>query len=342
MKKTIITVLLLTLSIFVSAKDNSLLGAGATFPYPLYSKMFSEYAKEYNVKINYQAIGSGGGIRQILAKTVDFGASDAFLNDKKLKQFAKPVVHIPMVSGSVVLAYNLPGVSNLKLTPEILSGIFLGKINKWNNTLIQSVNKEISLPNMAITVVHRSDGSGTTFIFSDYMSKISSDWKEQVGTGKSLSWPIGLGGKGNAGVAGMIKQVPGSIGYIEYAYAHQNKMTVAKLKNKAGNFIAPSLKTVSLAADVKLPADMRISLTNSSAKQGYPIVGFTYILVYKDLKDGNLSKEKAITLKNLLDWMIHQGQKYATALDYAPLNDKALKNAEIILKKLTYNGEKLN
>lgn len=342
MKKILLTVLLMVFGLTVSAADNSLLGAGATFPYPLYSKMFSEYNKQFNMKINYQAIGSGGGVRQIAEKTVDFGASDAFLNDEKLAKFEKPIVHIPMVSGSVVLVYNLPGVNELKLTPEVLANIFLGKTTKWNDSSIKEINKGIEIPSMPISVVHRSDGSGTTSIFSDYISKISSEWKTKVGAGKSLNWPAGLGGKGNAGVAGMVKQIPGGIGYIEYAYAHQNNMTVALLKNSAGNYIAPSLESVSLAADVTLPADMRISLTNSDAEKGYPIVGFTYLLVYKDLSDGNLSKEKAVTLKKLINWMVHEGQKYATALDYAPLSANALKNAEMILDSLNYKGEKLN
>ncbi len=341
MKKILVLAFLCLFSIGLMAKGIELLGAGATFPYPLYSKMFSEYYKITGVKVNYQSIGSGGGLRQVKNKTVDFGASDAFVSDKKLKDFPAPIVHIPTVLGSVVIVYNIPGVNGLKLTPDVLSGIFLGKITKWNDARIQKINKGIKLPNLGIMVAHRADGSGTTFIFSDYMCKISKEWKDKVGRGKSLNWPCGMGGKGNEGVAGVVKQIPGAIGYVEFAYAKQNRMNVAALRNKSGNFVLPTLENVSKAADVDLPDDMRISITNSSAPLGYPIVGFTYIILYKDLKNGNLSYAHAKAVKKLVWWMTHDGQRYAKPLDYAPLSENAKKKVEKILNSLTYDGKPL-
>lgn len=341
MKKVLLLAILSLFSIVATAKGIELLGAGATFPYPLYSKMFSEYYKITGVKVNYQSIGSGGGLRQVKNKTVDFGASDAFVSDKKLKDFPAPIVHIPTVLGSVVIVYNIPGVNGLKLTPDVLADIYLGKITKWDDVRIQEINKGINLPPLPIMVAHRADGSGTTFIFSDYLTKVSKEWKEKVGKGKSLKWPCGIGGKGNEGVAGVVKQIPGTIGYVELAYAKQNRMSVASLQNKAGNFVLPTLENVSKAADVDLPDDMRISLTNSSAPQGYPIVGFTYIILYKDLKDGNLSYEHAKSVKKLVWWMTHEGQKYAKPLDYSPLSENARKKVENILNSLTYDGKPL-
>ena len=319
----------------------TLTGAGATFPYPLYSKMFSVYHQKYGVRINYQAIGSGGGIRQLKAKTVDFGASDAYVDDEGLKKFSAPIVHIPIVAGAVVITYNLPGNPKLKLTPDVIADIFLGKITKWNDPRIKAINPDVKLPDMAIVVVHRSDGSGTTFIFSDYLSKVSEEWKEKVGRGKSLNWPVGLGAKGNPGVAGLVKHLPGAIGYVELIYALNNDMPYAMVQNKSGNFIEPSIKSVSLAADIKLPDDMRVSLTNTDAKYGYPIAGFTWILVYKDLADGGLDRGKAKELVRLLWWMTHEGQKYAESLHYAPLSPKARKKAEAIIKSITYKGKQL-
>lgn len=337
---------ILTLFLFISNAgiifgQSRLQGAGATFPYPLYSKMFNVYYKKYGVKVNYQAIGSGGGIRQIRAKTVDFGASDAFLSDEELKKFKSPVVHVPMTAGAVVITYNLPGNPKLKLTPDVIANVFLGEIKKWNAMEIKRLNPYVKLPEKNIIVVHRSDGSGTTFIFSDYLSKISSEWRRKVGRGKSLNWPVGLGGKGNPGVAGLVKQIPGSIGYIELAYAIQNKMPYAEIKNKSGNFINPSIKSVTLAANTSLPDDMRVSLTNTDAEYGYPIAGFTWIIVYKDLSMNIKSKERAKTLVNLLWWMTHEGQKYCEPLLYAPLSKNAQKKAEKLIKSLTYKGEKL-
>jgi phosphate transport system substrate-binding protein len=320
------------------AKDVELIGAGATFPYPLYSKMFDVYNKEYGVKVNYQAIGSGGGIRQLISKTVDFGGSDAIMSDKDLAEASAPVLHIPTCAGAVVLTYNLAGNPQLRFTPDVIADIFLGKISKWNDSRISATNPGVKLPGMNITVVHRSDGSGTTFIFSDYLGKVSAEWKEKVGTGPSLNWPAGLGGKGNPGVAGLVKQTPGSIGYVELIYALQNKMPFGMVKNKKGNFVGATLASTSKAADTNLPDDMKVSLTDTDAPEGYPISGFTWILVYKDQSYGDRSEENAKGLVKLLWWMTHQGQKYTQPLEYAPLSKKAVEKAEKLIKSISYKS----
>ncbi len=317
---------------------SELLGAGATFPYPFYSKLFDTYKNEKGVKINYQAIGSGGGIRQVLKKTVDFGGTDAFMKDKDLAKAEGTILHIPTCLGAVVITYNLPNNPSIKLTGDIIADIFLGKVKKWNDPRIEKINPGVKLPGMNIVVVHRSDGSGTTFIFSDYLSKISSKWKGQVGAGKSLNWPTGLGAKGNPGVAGLIKQVPGSLGYVELIYAMGNKMPYADIMNKSGVYVKPTIKSVSLAADVTLPDDTRISITDTAARQGYPISGFTWIILYKEQSYDGRDREKATTLLDLLWWMMHEGQELAEPLHYAPLPEQAVQKAEVILTSATYNG----
>lgn len=320
------------------AKDMELIGAGATFPYPLYSKLFDVYYKEYKVKVNYQAIGSGGGIRQLINKTVDFGASDAIMTDKELSEASAPVLHIPTCAGAVVITYNLPGNPQLKFTPDVIADIFLGRISKWNDQRISEINPGMRLPDMNITVVHRSDGSGTTAIFSDYLSKVSREWKEKVGTGTSLNWPIGLGGKGNPGVAALVQKIPGSVGYVELIYALQNKMSYGMVKNKKGNFVTPTLASTSKAAEIELPDDMKVSLTDTNAPDGYPISGFTWILVYKEQNYGNRDEEKVKELVKLLWWMTHEGQKYTEPLQYAHLSKKAVEKAEKLIKSITYKG----
>ena len=320
-----------------SAKE--LLGAGATFPYPLYSKMFDAYGKEKSVKINYQSVGSGAGIQQLTSKTVDFGASDAFMSDEEMSKAPAKVVHIPMCLGAVTVVFNIEGVTALKLTPEVLSDIFLGKIKKWDDEAIKSINPDAKLPAKEINVIHRSDGSGTSFIFTEYLTKVSEGWKSSVGTGKSVNWPVGLGAKGNEGVGGLVKQTPGSIGYVELIYALQNSMPMASLKNKKGNFIAPSLKSTNAAANVTIPEDTRVSLTNGDADEGYPIVSFTWILIYQEQKYENRSEEKAQELVKLLWWMVHEGQQYAEPLSYATLSSEAVKKSETILKSVTYDGK---
>lgn len=319
--------------------DINIQAAGATFPYPLYSKMFSEYAQKTNVKVNYQSIGSGGGVQQLMAKTIDFGASDAYLSDADLKSAPAAVIHIPTCLGSDVVTYNLPGNPQLKMTPEVIAGVFLGQITKWNDAKIKAINPGVNLPDLGIFVVHRSDGSGTSFIFTDYLSKVSPEWKTKVGAGKSVNWPVGLGGKGNEGVAGLIKQTPGALGYVELIYAKQNSMPSANVKNKSGNFITPSLDATSLAANVAIPADTRVTITNTDAAQGYPISSFTWLLIYKEQHYGNNTAEKSTAVLNLMWWMIHDGQQYASPLLYAPLPKAAVAAAEGNLKSITWDGK---
>lgn len=321
-----------------SAK-NEIIGAGATFPYPFYSKVFNVYNKETGIKVNYQSIGSGGGIKQLQNKTVDFGATDAPMSDEELKASPAEIVHIPTSLGAVIVTYNLPGNPVLKFTPEVIADIFLGKIKRWNDPAIAATNPDVQLPDLAMSVVHRSDGSGTTYIFSDYLSKVSAAWSNQPGTGKSLNWPVGLGGKGNEGVSGLVKQTPGSIGYVELVYALQNKMPAAVLKNKAGNFVAASLQSTSAAADIDLPADMRVSLTNTEAPEGYPVSSFTYLLVYKNQSYDKRTEVAARSTMKLINYVIHEGQQYAEELGYAPLPAAAVTKAEAIIKSITYNNE---
>jgi len=333
--------ILLVLFVFCGtglAKDMELIGAGATFPYPLYSKLFDVYNKEFGVKVNYQAIGSGGGIRQLINKTVDFGGSDALMTDKELSEASAPVLHIPTCAGAVVVTYNLSGNPQLRFTPDVIADIFLGKIGKWNDRRISEINPGVKLPDMTVTVVHRSDGSGTTSIFSDYLSKVSREWKEKVGAGTSLNWPAGLGGKGNPGVAGLVQQTPGSIGYVELIYALQNKMPYGMVKNKNGNFVTATLASTSKTTDTNLPDDMKVSLTDTDAPEGYPISGFTWILVYKDQNYGDRTEEKAKEVVKLLWWMTHEGQKYTEPLEYAPLSKQAVEKAEKLIKSISYKS----
>jgi phosphate transport system substrate-binding protein len=300
--------------------QTTLNGAGATFPYPMYSKWFSKYHDAHpDIQFNYQSIGSGGGIRQVLAGTVDFGASDGPMSDEQLAQSKIKILHVPTVLGAVVPAYNISGVSGeIKFTPEALAGIFLGKITNWNDKAIASANPGVNFPkDEPIVVIHRSDGSGTTFIFTDYLSKVSSDWQSQAGKGTSVKWPVGLGGKGNEGVAGMIRQMQGSIGYIELIYAVQNKVTYGTVRNASGEFVKASLDSVTAAAaSVKsMPADFRVSITNAPGKDAYPISSFTWLLIPAQSKDA--AKGKIIA--DFLNWMVDDGQKMTADLTYAPL-----------------------
>ncbi len=294
-------------------------GAGATFPNPMYQKWFSEYHKAHpDIQFNYQSIGSGGGIRQVLAQTVDFGASDGPMTDEQLSQAKTKILHIPTVMGAVVPAYNVPGVSGeLRFTPEALAGIFLGKITTWNDPAIAKANPGVSLPNQSIIVVHRSDGSGTTYIFTDYLSKVSSEWQNGPGKSTSVKWPVGLGGKGNEGVAGMIRQMQGGIGYIELIYAVQNKIDYGSVKNAGGAFVKASLESVTAAAaSVKsMPADFRVSITNAPGKDAYPISSFTWLLIPEKSKEAAKGK----ILADFLTWMVDDGQKMTAELTYAPL-----------------------
>lgn len=318
-------------------------GAGATFPYPLYSRWFDEYARLYNVQVNYQSIGSGGGIKQITDGTVAFGASDGIMTPEQQAAAEKaggPILHIPMTMGAVAVVYNLPEVSSakLKLTPDILADVYLKKITKWNDARIAQVNAGVSLPNKDIVVVHRSDGSGTTYIFTNYLSKVSQEWKDKVGNATSVSWPGDVGGQGNEGVAGQVRQLPGAIGYTELAYATQNKMAWAVMQNASGKFVEPSLEATSqAAAGVSLPDDMKVMITNSANPAAYPISGFTWLLVFQQQKDS--TKGKAVV--DMLWWSIHDGQKYSQPLDYAPLPADAVRKAETQVRSITYNGQPL-
>ena len=308
------------LSGVASSQSVDLTGAGATFPYPIYSKWFSDYAQRTGVKINYQSIGSGGGIRQLSEQTVDFGASDGPMNDQELAN-AKggPVLHFPTVMGAVVITYNVPGVARpLNLSGDVIADIFSGKITKWNDARIVAQNRGVFLPNSDVLVVHRSDGSGTTYIFSDYLAAVSPSWASDLGKGKEIKWPVGLGGKGNEGVAGQVKQMPGSIGYVELAYAKQNKLAYANVRNAAGRYVAPSIASVTAAAaSMKLPknTDYRVSIVNAPGNDSYPISSMTWILVYQNQSD----RAKGAKLVNFLRWAYANGEKTASALDYAPL-----------------------
>jgi len=324
------------------AAERELIGAGATFPQPLYSKMFDVYYQQFKIKVNYQGIGSGGGINQLIKKTTDFGGTDAFMTDKEMKEAGAPVLHIPTCLGAVVVTYNLPGNPKLNFTSDIIADIYLGNITKWNDSRIAAINPGVKLPDLTVSPVHRADGSGTTYIFSEYMSKTNKAWKERLGTGKSLNWPANqIGQKGNPGVAGYVKQTPGAIGYVELLYALQNKMAYGNIKNKSGQFIEPTPKSVSLAADVKMPDDTNISLTDTEAKNGYPISGFTWLIFYKEQNYGGRSKARAEALVNLLMWIIKDGQKYVEPLQYSPLSKEAVSKAEKIIRSMTYDGKPL-
>jgi phosphate transport system substrate-binding protein len=294
-------------------------GAGATFPYPIYSKWFDEYAKvDPSVRFNYQSIGSGGGQKQILSQTVDFGASDGPMSDDNLAKAPGKILHIPTVAGAVVMSYNLPESPKLKLDGETIAGMYLGQIKKWNDPKLTALNPGVKLPDQDIVVVHRSDGSGTTFIFTDYLSKISSEWKSKAGNSTSVNWPTGLGGKGNEGVSGQIKQTPGAIGYVELIYAIQNKMPDAQVKNAAGEFVEPTIASVTAAlSTAQIPDDFRFSMTNAPGKDAYPICGATWLLVYEQQKDPAKGKK----LVEFLKWALTKGEGMAEKLDYAPLPD---------------------
>ena len=326
-----------SIALSAAAQDNTLLGAGSTFVYPLFSKIFSKYTAS---KVNYQSIGSGGGILQLTNKTVDFGDSDAPLNADQTAKMSAPVLHIPMTSGAVVVTYNVPGVKGgLNLSGKDLADIFLGKITKWNSPEIADANKGVALPDLPIVVVHRSDGSGTSFIFTDYLTKVNADWAKKVGKASAVNWPAGLGGKGSEGVAGLVKQTPGGITYVELAYAKQNGMAFANIQNKSGKYIAPTIEATTLASNVASPGDSKVSITDTDNPKGYPIASFTWALIYKEQDYNSRSKARATELLKLLWYNIHQGQAECAPLNYAPLSKSAVKVAEQILKSATYQGK---
>lgn len=334
-KKSSLSTLLLMLISSISLANATIKvnGAGASFPYPIYSKWFTEYNKNNaGVQFNYQSIGSGGGIRQLLKQTVDFGASDAPMKDKEMKKAAWPVMHVPTVLGAVAVAYNVTGApADLKLDGQTLANIFLGKITKWNAKAIAALNPGVNLPTKDILVVRRADGSGTTAVFSDYLASISPEWSKKVGHGKALNWPVGIGAKGNDGVTAMVKQTDGAIGYIELAYAKKNDLNTVALKNKAGKYVGPSVEGVSAsAASLKdFDGDLRISIVNAEGSAVYPISSFTYILLpVKKNKDPKLTE-----VKKFLDWALSEGQAHAKELHYAPLPAKLAKALRAKLKK---------
>ena len=325
-----------------AGRKASLTAAGATFPMPYYNMVFKKYTNQTGVQITYGGIGSGGGIRSLADRVVDFGATDAYLEDNELAEMPAQVVHIPTVIGAVVIAYNLPGVEGLKLTDELLEKIFLGEITNWNDPLIKKNNPEINFPNLQVNVIYRSDGSGTTHIFSDYMSKISQRWEKAVGTGKALQWPVGMGAKGNPGVAGTISQTQGSIGYIGSEYAFALQVQTASVQNSTGNYILPSIASVSAAAKGNIPDDTRVMLTNSDEPDAYPISGFTWIILYKEQRYNNRTREQALATVEFLNWLVsEEAQNDAEKVHYSPLADATAERARSILRSVTYGGQPL-
>ena len=323
-----------------AASSATLTGAGATFPYPLYSKWFDAYHERSGEAINYQSIGSGAGIQQLRARTVDFGASDAPLSDAQLKDMPGPVLHLPTTAGAVVLAYNLPGVPSLRLTPDAVVGIFLGNVTRWNDPAIAKSNPGVALPAQAILAVHRSDGSGTTNVFTTYLGTVGPAWKQRVGVGTAVSWPTGVGGKGNEGVAGVVRQTAGAIGYVELAYARQNKLAMAALRNRSGAFVTPSLASAgaALAASAEaLQRDVRTPIVDAAGAGSYPITALTFLLVYQEQRD----EPKARAFTAFVTWAVHDGQGFCEALDYVRLPPALVSYDEAALRKITVNGKPL-
>lgn len=314
--------------------------AGATFPAPIYQKWFSTYSsKHLNVRFDYQAIGSGGGIKQALAGTVDFAASDAPLDDEQMASAGSRIIHIPTVIGAIVLTYNLPGENvELNLTPEAIARIFLGQIKKWNDPAISSSNKDVNLPASDIQVVHRSDGSGTTFQFTSFLSQASQDWKNTCGASTSVNWPVGTAAKGNEGIARQVTQTPYSIGYVELIYAIQNKLHYASVSNSAGQYVRPSLDSINAAAaSVKMPEDLRLTIINAPGANAYPISSFTYLLIYQDQPD----RDKGKALVDFLWWATHDGQQMVRDLTYAPLPSQVVSKVETKIKSITFHGRRI-
>ena len=339
-KNSLFLALVLILSAIGTSAKAQLSGAGATFPLPFYNMAFEQYTKTTGEKVTYGGVGSGAGIKSLTDKVVDFGASDAFLNDEKLAAMPAPVVHIPTCSGAVVVAFNVPGIESIKLTPAVLVDILMGEIKNWNDASIKKLNPSVKFPDLAITVVYRSDGSGTTNMFTDYLTKVSAEWKSKIGFGTTVKWPVGIGAKGNPGVAGTISQTTGAIGYVGSEYSFAQKIPTAYLLNKAGKFIKPSLASVSAAGKGAVPADTRVMLTNSDATLAYPIAGFTWLLIYKEQNYNNRTLAQATATLKLLDWMLDKdAQAIAGTVNYAPLPEGVVKQAKAILRTVTYNGK---
>lgn len=345
MKKTLFftAVALIVALTSCGKKEAALSGAGATFPAPFYNIVFKEYAKT-GTNVSYGAIGSGGGIRSLKDKTVDFGATDVFLSDSELQEMGADIIHIPTALGGVVLSYNLPDVKNLKLTAELISDIYRGKITNWNDPKLKELNPDITFPDKKITPVYRSDGSGTTSVFSEYMTKVNEAWKSEIGEGKSLKFPAGIAAKGNPGVAGIVVETEGSIGYIGSEYALALNMSTALLQNSAGNFVAADSKSISASANVDIPADTRVVITNSpNPPEAYPISTFTWIIAYKEQAYNNRAEEQAQALKSLLSYIISpEGQEIATKTHYAPLPAVAVEKTKALIESMTYNGQQVS
>jgi phosphate transport system substrate-binding protein len=324
------------------SENISITAAGATFPLPFYNLAIKNYSSNTGTILTYGGVGSGGGIRSLKDKVVDFGASDAFLNAQQEGEMPAEIVHIPTCIGAVVIAYSLPGIENLKLSNENLQDIFLGSITHWNDDRLKETNPGVDLPDLAVTVVHRSDGSGTTYIFSDFMSKISSDWESEVGRGKSLQWPLGLGAKGNPGVAGTIKQTAGAVGYIGSEFAFAQKIPVAQVENSAGKYVTPSLESISAAAKGEIPSDTKVMLTCSTDPDAYPISGFTWLILYKEQSYDGRSKAQAEETLNFLSWIIEKdAQALAQQVNYAPLPEKTVAQARELLGSVVFEGQPL-
>lgn len=323
-----------------STENVALTAAGATFPQPYYNLLFKNYAETGSATVTYGGIGSGGGVRSLTDKVIDFGATDGYLDDKQMAEMPAPIVHVPTCLGAVVIAYNLPGVDSLKLSNELLEKIFLGEITKWNDNLIVANNPGVKFPDTSIMFVHRSDGSGTTQIFSDYLTKVSPKWAEKVGAGKSLNWPVGMGAKGNPGVAGTISQTVGTIGYIGSEFAFAQKIQMAKVQNSSGKYILPTMASVSAAAKGDIPEDTRVMLTNSADPDSYPISGFTWLILYKEQAYNGRTPAQAEATVKLLDWMVSpDAQALAPSVNYAPLTEDAAAKAKAILRTVTFEGK---
>jgi len=323
-----------------AANSDGITGAGSSFDNPLFSKMFAAYHDSTKLQVNYQSVGSGAGISQLTGKTVDFGASDAPMTGKQDTAAGATVLHIPITAGAVVVSYNLPDVKDtLKFTPDVLANIFLGKITKWNDPAIAAANPGVKLPATPILVAHRSDGSGTSAIFTSFLDKVSPEWHSKVGTSTSVNWPTGVGGKGNEGVSGVVKQTPGGIGYIELAYAIQNQIAYGQVQNKSGKFITPTIESVTAAANTNIPADGKIWISNTDVADGYPISGFSWVLLYQEQGYGSRTQAQAEQLVKLVNWMIHDGQQFSASLHYAPLSANAVSVGESLLKSATYKGQ---
>ncbi len=313
-------------------------GAGATFPYPLYETWLNYYAEKFKVRLTYQAIGSSGGTQALLNREVDFCGSDAYISDAEMAQVPEPLLHMPTCLGAVVLFYNLPGNPSLKLTPQLVADIFTGKIRKWSDPRITAVNPHSKFPDLTITVVHRSDGSGTTFIFTNYLAKVNREWREKVGQGKTVNWPTGLGVETNNGIVTFVKKISGALGYTELNYAQTAQLPLASIQNKSRNFIKPDLQSVSVAAQVAFPADTRALIIDTTAPKGYPISGFSWLIFYKEQAYLQRSYYRAKTLVEFLWWTIHEGQKFNTKKNYGILPAPVIGKAETILKSMTFNG----